>query len=62
MANAQMIAKWSPGPIYNVNADVKYGTAPQIGFGTAKKNPLDIKPPLYEEAATVFFMSLNFIG
>ncbi len=53
MAAAQMTAKWSPGPIYEVSADAKYSSAPQFGFGTGKKNPLDIKPPYYEEAATV---------
>ena len=53
MASAQMTTKWSPGPIYKVDSNVKYSKAPGFSFGSAKKNPLDIKPPYYEEAVTV---------
>lgn len=53
MATAQMDAKWSPGPKYGSNVILKFPNAPQFGFGTARKNPLDIKPPVYQEAATV---------
>lgn len=53
MAMAQMNAKWSPGPMYQPKVDYRYPTAPKFGFGTGKRNPLDIKPPLYEEAITV---------
>ena len=62
MATAQLMAKWSPGPIYQVGSEEKYSSAPKFGFGTAKKNPLDIKPPYYEEAVTVNYISAHFIG
>jgi len=53
MATAQLDAKWSPGPKYDGDAIVKFPNAPRWGFGTTVKNPLDIKPPIYEEAITV---------
>jgi len=53
MASAQIDAKWSPGPKYNGDVILKYPNAPKYGFGTARKNPLDIKPFIYEEAITV---------
>eukprot|EP00826_Nyctotherus_ovalis_P063618 TRINITY_DN9332_c0_g1_i15.p2 TRINITY_DN9332_c0_g1~~TRINITY_DN9332_c0_g1_i15.p2 ORF type:complete len:144 (+),score=15.41 TRINITY_DN9332_c0_g1_i15:152-583(+) len=53
MASAQMDAKWSPGPKYDEGVILKFPNAPNFGFGTARKNPLDIKPFIYEEAATV---------
>jgi hypothetical protein len=53
MATAQLDAKWSPGPKYDGDAIVKFDNAPKWGFCTAVKNPLNIKPPIYEEAITV---------
>lgn len=56
MASAQMDAKWSPGPKYAEGVIIKYPNAPKYGFGSSKKNPLDIKPFIYEEAITVLFV------
>ena len=53
MSSAQMTTKWSPGPIYMTNGNQRYSNAPRFGFGTSKKNPLDIKGFCYEEAQTV---------
>jgi hypothetical protein len=53
MATAQLDAKWSPGPKYDEGVILKYPNAPKYGFGTAKKNSLDINPFIYEEAITV---------
>lgn len=61
MASAQMDAKWSPGPKYDEGVILKYPNAPNFGFGTARKNPLDIKPFIYEEAATVQ-ASITIVG
>ena len=60
MAAAQIGTKCSPGPIYQVNANVRYPSAPPYGIGTTKKNPLNLKPPYYAEAINV--QSLIILG
>lgn len=55
MASAQMTAKWSPGPKYAINGNLRFNNPPKIGIGSERRNPLDIKPPYYDDAITVFF-------